>query len=361
MPITRYDYVPVLKWRQGEYQALLRLTDPIKDRTVPLIEVTPPDFDFETWTATKTIDEHLGTFATRLQKKWGARLALLDAGLLDPATRMQGGKHPLLYLFEESARLGATLIPVIRLTSDGPYRMAVYSVDAQNLGGVALRCSLDEAIDPDFDVNVAELIEDLGVVADALDIILDLESPNWDPEEGLVALITTALAGASTFDQARSVTLVGSSFPDSMGAVTGPIQFWPRREWQLYRAVLAALAPSARKPGFGDYAIAGPGFAQGDMRLLKPSATIRYACDNGWIIAKGANVRDNGFGQYRACSGNITGSSQYLGPTYSPGSAYIEGCRAGTEKTGNLTTWRWVGTNHHITKVVNDLASLTGV
>ena len=41
MPITHTDYVPILKWRQGEYQALLRLPDAVKDRTVPLIEVTP--------------------------------------------------------------------------------------------------------------------------------------------------------------------------------------------------------------------------------------------------------------------------------------------------------------------------------
>lgn len=37
MPITHTDYVPILKWRQGEYQALWRLADATKDRTIPLI------------------------------------------------------------------------------------------------------------------------------------------------------------------------------------------------------------------------------------------------------------------------------------------------------------------------------------
>ena len=159
---------------------------------------------------------------------------------------------------------------------------------------------------------------------------------------------------------ARSVTVTGTSFPASMADVTGPLQFWPRREWTLYQAVLASLGADDRVPGFGDYAIAGHGFAQGDMRLLKPAATIRYTCDDGWIIAKGTNVRDNGFGQYRNCSGNVTSSPLYLGATYSPGSTYIDACRAGTASTGNLSTWRWVGSNHHITKVVNDLATLFG-
>ncbi|GLV28000.1 hypothetical protein TomTYG75_05240 [Sphingobium sp. TomTYG75] len=359
MSISSNDYMPVLKWRQGEYQGLMRLHDPVKDRTVPLIEVTPPDFDFELQKPTKTIDEHIGTFASRLDKKWGKRRALLDCSLLPPAMRMSDGRHPMLYLGQEIVATGRSIIPVVRLTSDPDYRQAVYWVDAQTLGGVALRCNLDEAVDPDFDTQVDDLVQELGIDLAGLDLVLDLAAPTWEPESGLVALIMMALSGANTFAQARSVTIVGSSFPDSMGMVTGPIQFWPRREWAVYRALLAALPLGARRPGFGDYTIAGPGFAQGDMRLLKPSATIRYACNDGWIIAKGSNVRDNGFAQYQTCSGTITTSPLFLGAHFSRGSAYIDGCRLGTEKTGNLTTWRWVGTNQHITKAVSDLASLS--
>ena len=95
------DYVPVLKWRQGEYQALWRLDDAQKARIVPLIEVTPPDFDFEQWQPKKTIDGHLKKFAARFKQKWGERPALLDAGLLDPAARMIGGTHPLLWLVDQ--------------------------------------------------------------------------------------------------------------------------------------------------------------------------------------------------------------------------------------------------------------------
>ncbi|MFV4641032.1 beta family protein [Mycobacterium tuberculosis] len=32
-------------------------------------------------------------------------------------------------------------------------------------------------------------------------------------------------------------------------------------------------------------------------------------------------------------------------------------CAAGTVTTGNLSTWVWVSTNRHLTKVVDDLAS----
>lgn len=360
MPINQTDYVPILKWRQGEYQALWRLTEPIKDRIVPLIEITAPDFDFETWSPSKTIDEHLASFPTRLRAKWDARPALLDCGLLEPTARMQGGKHPLLHLCEQSFALGANIVPVVKLASDAAFRWAVAAANAMMRTGAALRCTLDEAMDPDFDANVGALLQALGIATSDCDVVVDLEAPAWEPENVLVGLVTAALRASSTMAQARSLTLAGTSFPASMAEVTGPLQFWPRREWTVYRAVLAALGSDARKPGFADYSIAGHRFAQGDMRLLKPSATVRYTCDDGWIIAKGTNVRDNGFGQYRGCSDGIIASSRFLGPGYSPGSDYIEACRAGTVSTGNLSTWRWVGTNHHITKVVNDLATLFG-
>ena len=361
MPITQSDYVPILKWRQGEYQALWRLSEMIKDHTVPMIEVTPPDFDFETRTPTKTIDEHLGDFALRLQKKWGSRLALLDCSLLDPNVRMYGGKHPMLYLCENLFVQNATIVPVVKITSDVAYRAAVASAHSLMQTGVALRCSLTEVIDGSvFDATVRALLQQLGTTLEDCDVILDLEAPNWDPQNVLVSIVSQALKASHVMARSRSLTIAGTSFPESMGEVTGPLQFWPRREWTFYRAILACLSADDRVPSFGDYAIAGHGFAQGDMRLLKPAATIRYACDDGWIIAKGANVRDNGFGQYRGCSGNVTSSPFYLGAGYSPGSAYIEDCRSGTASTGNLSTWRWVGTNHHITKVVSDLAMLIG-
>ncbi|WOF43876.1 beta family protein [Sphingopyxis indica] len=358
--ITHLDYVPALKWRQGEYQALLRLSDAQKLRVVPLIEITPPEFDFELWVPKKTIDEHLATFATRLKAKWGPRPALLDCGLVEPAMRMADGTHPLSYLYDRAATLGANLIPVTNFERDADYQRAVCEIDAVGGTGAALRCGIEDMLDPEFDKTLDGLLGEIEINISALDIILDLRSPAFEPQADLVAIVISALSGASAASECRSITLIATSFPDSMGAVTPPLQFWPRREWLLYKAVRAALPAGFRTPGFGDYAIAGAEFAQMDMRVVKPSATIRYAVDDGWLIAKGVNVRDNGFAQCRTLSGSITTSPSYLGISHSAGSAYIDGCRAGTEKTGNLTTWRWVGTNHHIAKVVSDLATLHG-
>jgi hypothetical protein len=358
--INHLKYMPVLKWRQGEYQALLRLNDEEKDVIVPMIEITPPDFDFETGKPKKTLDEHFEEFAPRFEKKWGSRLALLDAGLLAPSARMIGGIHGLTWLLNEARLRAAQIIPVTGLERDTAYQIAVRDAHVADAHGVALRCSLEDATDTDFSKNVAVLLTQLKIGLTDLDLILDLKSPNFQPIAGLVQLIRGTLNGSSVFKGARSTTIVGTSFPSSMGEVTGPIQLFPREEWRLYKALIAAMPAGERIPGFGDYAIAAPDLPKGDMRILKPSATVRYAVDDGWLIAKGVNVRDHGFGQYRGCCGTVTGSPQYLGSKFSAGSDYIERCRAGTAKTGNLTTWRWVGTNHHMTKIVRDLSSFHG-
>ncbi len=63
-------YVPILKWKRGEYQALLRLSEKAKDALTPLIEIPPVGWDFENSKLAKSIDEHLERFGQRLHQKW---------------------------------------------------------------------------------------------------------------------------------------------------------------------------------------------------------------------------------------------------------------------------------------------------
>jgi hypothetical protein len=77
------------------------------------------------------------------------------------------------------------------------------------------------------------------------------------------------------------------------------------------------------------------------------------------LIAKGKNVRDYGFSQFRDLCRLILTSEEFEGSAYSLGDQYIEECASGAGSTGNLTTWRWVGTNHHLAKVVRDVSSLS--
>jgi hypothetical protein len=360
MTIRVNDYVPVLKWRMGEYQALLQLTSAQKERVVPLIEVTKPDFDFETQQPKKTVDEHFEKFASRLSIKWGSRRALLDGGLLEASARMANGVHPVIYLHTTANNEGCNPIPVTSIERDSHYQTAVRTVDQSFQTGVALRCTLEETLDPDFGANAANLLQILTCQPSNTDIVLDLGAPNFDPIVDLVSLVTLAFSSSSIFQSARSVTIVGTSFPDSMAKIQNTAEIWPRREWELYNLLISQPNPQFRIPAFGDYTISHNSLFEGDMRLIKPSATIRYAIHDAWLILKGKNVRDYKFGQYRTLSNMIVTSPHFLGAAFSAGSKYISDCASGTATTGNLPVWRRVGVNHHIAKVVSDLASIYG-
>lgn len=356
MPILHTDYVPVLKFRQGEYQALFRLKAAQKAHIVPLFEVCPPEYDFELEQPAKSIDDHLRKFGARIETKWGTRPALVDAGLIDPAERMADGSHPLTSLFDDLRDHDANCVPVTALSRDDDYQEAVQGIVATDQAGACLRVSLDEAADADFAAHVEDLLEALELPLDEVDIVLDLQTPNFLPIDGLAALVCGLLSGHAVFDGCRSLVLASTAFPSSLGGIAVPGDTLPRHEWLLYKAVIEAAEEGMRLPAFGDYAIAPPELVTGDMRLLKPSASVRYAIDDAWILRKGPNVRDNGFGQYQGLCDDVAKDPRFLGKAFSTGSAYIFDCGAGAESTGNLTTWRWVGTNHHMAKVVHDLA-----
>lgn len=358
MSITSETYVPLLRWRMGEYQALEKLGDAQKARVVPLLEVLPPDYDFEQRRPKKDVDDQLSSFADKLHKKWGTRPALVDGIQLPLETRMKDGRHFMAYLFDDARGRGLPLIPVTGLDRDDAYQEAVRSIINVDSAGAALRCSLEEALDPDFDPNVRRLLQRIGIDERSLDLLLDLKTPTFDPEDGLVATIVAALQTANIFTAARSVTILATSFPQALNQLKHPIQSIPRREWMLYKALVRALPADTRRPAYGDYAVAAITFAQGDMRFMRGSPNIRYATNNAWLVAKAKREKGGSNQAYPRLCSSILASPDYLGESFSAGSSYVAGCHAGTQKRGNPTVWKWVATNQHITKVVDDLSNL---
>ena len=130
-----------------------------------------------------------------------------------------------------------------------------------------------------------------------------------------------------------------------------------RYEWLFYKRLMRLLGKGERKPTFGDYAISHPNILTMDMRVVKPAGTLRYTVDDAWYVIKGPNVRENGTEQYHEHCATLTKSNLFLGRNFSEGDAYVERCGKRLEGPGNLTTWRWIGTNHHIEKVVSDISN----
>jgi hypothetical protein len=358
MNFDHRHYVPCIRWKQGEYQAILRLSDDTKDIITPLIEVPEIGFDFEEEQPKKSIDGHLKPFAKRVATKWKGRPCFVDLKLIKPSERMADGQHPVTFVFDDLRALRCVATPVTALDRDTQYQMAVKEVTSEDKYGVCVRLTIEEAVKSNVKSLIDMLLAQVGVNAANCDLVLDLGAPSFEPLAGFAKLIVAATGKLPHLSRWRTFTLIGTSFPESMARIRQSPERVQRFEWQVYKLVVAALTQAdMRLPTFGDYAINHPVVLDLDMRLVKPSATIRYTIDDEWLIIKGRNVRENGFEQYRDLCATLVALPQYAGRQFSYGDAYISRCSSGTESTGNLTIWRKVGSNHHFEKVVRDVSS----
>src|ERR1700739_4560712 len=102
----------------GEYQALQRLGNPIKDALTPLFEIPPVGFDFETGQNKESADDHLGDFGKRLKSKWQARRCFVDLKYLPASTRLAGGRHYVDAVFAAARAEGCAAVPVVSFACD---------------------------------------------------------------------------------------------------------------------------------------------------------------------------------------------------------------------------------------------------
>ena len=274
---------------------------------------------------------------------------------------MADGRHPVTFVQDELRGKGCVSVPVIGMDRDVDYQTAVMNAAAIDDFGICLRVSLEEAargIQGYLDAHKKET----GLGLDGLDLILDLGAPNFVPIDGFARAVKAVIGKIPNLNEWRTFSLISTSFPASMAEVKKSPDTIPRYEWLFYEKLVKDLGNEGmRIPTFGDYGINHPDVLDLDMRFVKPSASIRYTIDNAWFIIKGPNVRDNGFAQYRDHCRTLVASSEFLGPGFSFGDLYIDQCAAGVGSTGNLTMWRQVGTNHHLQKVVVDIANLSGI
>jgi ribosomal protein S19 len=354
-------YVPILKWKAGEYRALKDLTDEVRAGIRPLLEMKPLPVDFDSGNPAKTLQEHLEKVPSEILKHWGkSNESLLDLPYFQPKDRMERNVHPLTFLLTQGRRLGLKLIPVVTPSRDSQYQAAVKSgVKEDEERGLCIRLEPDDLADMDETGTVIEtMLRTYEVGPELVDLVVDMKSvPNGRQ------FLPVALAALRTLPRVkewRALTLVASSFPENMTGINrDTAETLPREEWTMWQAVRRG-GKVPRVPAFGDYAIAHPDpfVSEIDPRLIRVSANIRYTTNDSFLILKGRSTRDTGFDQFRdLCKWLIT-QSEFKGAAFSAGDKFIYECARNPKiGPGNHTTWRSVGTNHHITLAFTQIAS----
>jgi hypothetical protein len=355
-------YVPVLKAKKGELDALEELSTRVRDSLTPLIELPDIPWDFEDEAPAKTVDQHLQKIPKRLADAWGAagRPLFVDLGLLDPGDRLATGDHPLAYVGHVCHQHGLQIIPVTGLRRDADYQSAVDRVSKQHGAGVALRVSPEDFDDVIDDPGVLPRCLPRTILLDKADLIVDLGAISGQQLAALELAAKTALRGIPTLSAWRTLTLAGGAFPQNLSAFDRGFSAIDRYDWELWQSITTwASQKHLRIPTFGDYAIQSAGEIEDvDPRVMRMSASLRYALADTWLIVKGRNVKDHTYEEFRRVCQGLLQRAEFKGAAHCPGDMQLDRCGQGVVSTGNATTWRRAGTTHHITVVVDQIASL---
>ncbi|GAB59013.1 beta family protein [Rheinheimera nanhaiensis] len=347
------SYTPILKWRQGEYQALFKLDDSIKNKIKPIFVIPPIEYDFEEQRPKKTIQEHIQTVPKRYIAKWRNRTSFIELheSLIDQ--HMNDGRSVINFIISELNKDGIFATPVVKIQHPKFYLDEIAGLIMGNDAGLAIRVYFNELMNASVNLSLKSIMNAFGKGCEKVDLIIDLGSPeNFEPYNIFAKAISTAVKKISDIPYFKSFTIVSHSL--NLSTVKPPGGSLIRHEWELYKCLTHELK-NIRVPNYSDFTIETPDFISQDMRLLKPAGKVVYTTDRTWEVVKGKQFRGNEVQMISHCK-SIANANYYYGKLYSVGDKKIYDTAFNGSSTGTLGTWKDVGINHHITVVVNQLA-----
>lgn len=354
-------YVPALKWKQGEQEALSWLTSSQKASVLPIAEIPDRPYNWTDSKYTKSWDKHIEDVTKKTVKNWGTGHEVAFDQEIEPTDKLASGTAtPWELLFDSLWAAKVRAVPVLSTRASAAEQAALISVVKAHKKA---RWMLRYRSDPHGEVpTVAQVTSWFGNAVIALgakfentDAVLDLGHIAGDIKAPMLTSVENALKAIIALGPWRSVVLLSGAFPENLVGQVRGVNKVPRTDWELFKR--ASARPGLSDILYGDYAITHVDSFDEDPRLVKMSANIRYAHWQLWYVVKGKSVRDFGFQQYKALCAVLVNLPIFLQAAFSPADAnYEKVANDPTTGPGNATQWRRDATNHHIHVVLHQLA-----
>lgn len=369
IPFDETHYVPILKGKQGELDAIRESAAELRERFTPLIEVPPIPPKYiegeDTPILAKSIASHVTDVAEKLSTAVGTeRPFFIDGFYIEEDEQLEDGSEPIAGLFGALREGGLAFVPTIGLDRIADYGQSVRDAVEQDGRGCCLRL-LESDLESlaELGPQVESLLNFLGLSPSDADLLLDF-GPNVPGRAALPYLINAI----PFLNDWRSFAVASSCFPQNLeGIAQNSIFEFERAEWVAWTFLRSKRKMLQRMPAFADYAINHPELSEVDPRIMRMSPNIRYTAPSTFVIAKGAayprkkdTSRRPGLEasiQYPRLAKMIISHPSWQGEGFSWGDQFIAAC-ARKECVGNPTNWRAVGTCHHIASVVRQTANL---
>ena len=357
-------YLPILKGKAGEHDALQHLSPGVKPQLTPMIEVPPIGWKFGNELGVRTerkttIDEHVGKVPESIRKSWGTELPVfIDLLHVEECGLLENGAHPLACVFDQGRKLGLQAIPVTGIERSSEYQNAVIDAVQRDGRGVCIRVDRQECTVPtSLAARLQSLIMTVNVRRDQVDLILDLGAICPAQVGELQTIASSLISDLSYVSDWRTIAVAATAMPKS---VTRDMEkFSIKRIDRAERTLWGAIANDhdlPRIPNFSDYGVTHPDYADVDWREVSLGGKIRYTAEDTSVIVKERKL-ENGGEQFHELARMLTQEPEFCQSGYSWGDERIAKCTAFEIGPGNLTKWVAFTTNHHLRFVTEQLAN----
>jgi hypothetical protein len=358
-------YVPILRWKAAEKEALEQLSSKEKESMTPLLEIlmpqprnpkkgdpvkSPSELLTESVEALKVA---LPKIPQEILEYWGTLPAFVDLSLVDVSLRASGMKQIVI----GAEKLGIQLIPVTGLSSDTLTQNTAFALAKSKERGLCLRVFRLDLVDPALLAkNIKAFLAASGVSEKDTDLLIDLK--NTDEECQKLTELCTRIPNIAKW---RTFTVASGAFPPDLTDLSVDLHFKDRADWNAWFG--QRKKNLVRKPSFADYTIQHPIYKE-PVRGSNPSASIRYTLKTRWLIMRGQALRGKntkGHAQYPAVARMVSENEEFFGEDFSFGDKYIaeKGKDLNSKQTGTPRTWLRAGINHHLACTVSQISSLS--
>lgn len=339
-------FSPVLRAKQGEIEAIGRLSNAAKAVTQPVLDLPRARDD-----APERVAEHIAEVLRSVRDSWGTAAPLyLDFSRYEPDARVLDDEHVVPYAFRIASQLKLRALPSTgSIAARGPtsaYIDAVRSV-ADGCPTVLVRLDPEEfASAESLESTLGTLNAVLSLPTQRIDIYLDTHAITDDASPvALERLASSALAAARFVldSQYNRVIFGGSSYPEPMSKISrSPVVHLPCYEWKVWREIAAGIPKGTL--GFGSYGVVHP--RQSDSsKTGRPPSRVRLITERSYSIFRGAPE------EIRELCRQALQDSAFSEVEESWGLGELRACAEGRGGTGNATTWIARDTCMHLQQV----------
>lgn len=361
----RPTYIPILKAKKGEFDALKYTSTSTARRIQPLFEV--PAFAGTTASAKRFEDlpqptvAYLDEISAKIASVRPGMPCFLDTRHWAPNATLENGEHVLSYAHSRLVALGVPVNPVINYDfwDDPEYQEVFKNAGASHNGTLCIRLesdALDDLDDPEYFTDRLDSIIAATAFPEAqICILIDFRDTNTLSVVDMQETVEKCIEAFNGWSFAY-IGIAGSSIPIMINDAVGEINstgYVTRKEVLTWKALRTAY-PN-QKLVFSDYAVRNPN-AVDDVPAPHANGKVRYTTTNQFFVVRGHSLQFHDKGkQYHRLSAEVVSSSHYMGPEFSYGDQHLLRCSKGEGSCGNATTRITIDTTHHLKAVTVEI------